>query len=531
MTRHRARTREGSALVVVLVVVVMLSYACYRFVDRAAVEDLAARADADLSRLAACVDSGEELIRVLLSEAPAQRDILGGTYDNPESFRGQVVFGDETTFERGYFTIVSPRIDEGKIAGLRFGLVNESSKISLQALMEWDKLAPGVARESLLQLPGMTDQIADAILDWMDSDAIPREQGAETDDYVAGGSTAPTSLPRNEPPNTLGELLFVRGVTQLALFGADRNANFHVGQVEQLESLASYNASESTEALPWQYFLTPFSGERNRSHDGLPRVNLNHPDLRLLYRELTQRFSSDWAQFVVAYRVYGPAPLADVPSTASQEAQPATSGNPSTDGYRIESVYDLINAQVLIHASSESSGKVLESPFSDEPREMRRYLMEFVDQVTTGSKTIIAGRVNINRALPEVIRAVPGIDEELAARILSARGDVDTTDGKQRYHEAWLLLEGLVTPQKMKQIEPYITTRGEVHRGQVVGFSDRSQLTVRAEVVIDATTSSPRNVLRRDLRRFGRGYSLDVLLDGRLSLVVGRLSRPTPERF
>jgi len=519
MQCHRPSVRAGSALVVVLVVVVMLSYACYRFVDRAAVELLAARADADLSRLATCVDSGEELVRSLLRESPVQRKLLGGTYNNSELFRGRVVFGNEMSYDRERFTILSPRIAEGKVAGLRFGLIDESSKISLQALMQWDKLGPNVARDSLLQLPGMTDPIADAILDWMDADSIPREQGAEADDYFMGGATAPRALPRNAPPNSLDELLLVRGVTQLALFGADRNANFHVGKFEQLESFAENNPSTSIESLPWQYYLTPFSAERNRSRDGRSRVNLNSPDLRLLNNELTRRFSKDWAQFIIAYRMYGPVSHTTPPPEASPSARSAALGSPSTEGFRIESVYDLIGARVLIPSHSNSADQVLESPFSAEPMEMQRYLLEFVDQVTTDPRAVLTGRVNINRALPEVLRAVPGIDEELAGRILSARGDVETGDDKEHYHEAWLVVEGLVTPPQMKQIEPFITTRGDVFRGQVVGFSDRSPLTVRAEVVIDATARAPRTVLRRDLRRFGRGYSLDVLLGDRLSSI------------
>ena len=35
----------------------------------------------------------------------------------------------------------------------------------------------------LMGLPGMTDDMADAILDWIDADDTPREQGAESDFY------------------------------------------------------------------------------------------------------------------------------------------------------------------------------------------------------------------------------------------------------------------------------------------------------------------------------------------------------------
>ncbi len=61
----------------------------------------------------------------------------------------------------------------------------------------------------------MDVNIADAILDWLDPDDTPRENGAEVDYYAAQN---PPYAPKNGPLDTIEELLLVRGVTPELLF-------------------------------------------------------------------------------------------------------------------------------------------------------------------------------------------------------------------------------------------------------------------------------------------------------------------------
>ena len=118
-----------------------------------------------------------------------------------------------------------------------------------------------------------------------------------------------------------------------------------------------------------------------------------------------------------------------------------------------------------------------------------------------------------------VLLAVPGISQELADQIVEARGEPDQSPTARFYHEAWLLVEGLVTVRQMAALDRAVTTRGAVFRGQITSFFDRGTLSLRSELVIDGTQSPPRTIDRRDLRRLGRGYSLDVLMAGRLSSI------------
>ena len=73
-----------------------------------------------------------------------------------------------------------------------------------------------------MALPGMTEDVADAILDWLDTDDEPREFGARSNTTPACRRAYGT---KNGPVDTVEELLLVRGVTPQLLFGADINRN------------------------------------------------------------------------------------------------------------------------------------------------------------------------------------------------------------------------------------------------------------------------------------------------------------------
>jgi hypothetical protein len=99
---------------------------------------------------------------------------------------------------------------------------------------------------------------------------------------------------------------------------------------------------------------------------------------------------------------------------------------------------------------------------------------------------------------------------EVVDQILAIRGTQTATD-MSRLHPTWLLTDGLVTLEEMKQLLPYVTTRGDVFRGQVIGYFDGGGVSARAEVIVDATIPLPRILFWRELGYLGRGYPLDML--------------------
>ena len=67
------------------------------------------------------------------------------------------------------------------------------------------------------------------------------------------------------------------------------------------------------------------------------------------------------------------------------------------------------------------------------------------------------------------------------------------------------------TLENMKALQPFICGGGSVFRAQIIGYYEGGTASARGEVVIDATTVTPRIRLWRDLSHLGRGYPLDVL--------------------
>jgi len=499
--------RRGVVLILVMVVVAMLSLAGLGFVATMHSERKTVHLEADQLRLEALVASGVESVKVFFEQSQQARQEAGGSWNNAELFQGVVVSTDEATRRRGHFSVVAPRIEDAEATGIRFGTENESAKLNLAALVRWDRRELGAGRRALMSLPGMTESIADALLDWVDADSTPRPSGAEADYYEGLG--VPYS-PRNGAPQGLEELLLVRGVTRGLLFGADANFNHRIEPEERRAAADLPGGPVGSGRLPWASLITVASAERNEASDGQPRINLNDNNLAELERRLGAVFDASWTRFILAYRQFGPytGPKAADPnlSITIETSKPAQA--------RIGSLLDLIGAKVRIPpptGGDEKLEKVLASPLANDPIAMRDYLPKLLDRAAVTAAPVIAGRVNVNMAPRAVLRAAPGMDSALVERILAARGSRLTQDDPSRRHPTWLLTEGLVDLPRMRTLLRYLTTGGDVQRAQVVGFFDQAGPSLRAEIVVDASTRPARQIYYKDLRLFGRGYPLESL--------------------
>jgi hypothetical protein len=119
----------------------------------------------------------------------------------------------------------------------------------------------------------------------------------------------------------------------------------------------------------------------------------------------------------------------------------------------------------------------------------------------------IAGRVNINVASRPVLTSIPNMPPEAIGQIVGRRqAEPDLTLSDQR-HAIWLLVEGIVTLDQMKQLERYVTTRGDAFSGQSVGFFDAGPIAARGEFVVDRSSVTPHLRSWQDLTPLGRGFS------------------------
>ena len=96
-----------------------------------------------------------------------------------------------------------------------YGLLDESAKLNLNSLpLELSRRKE--SRGLLMELPGITIQLADCILDWMDPDDEASEFGAESSWY---SSQSPPRQHRQGPLQSLDKLLQIRGMTAELLYG------------------------------------------------------------------------------------------------------------------------------------------------------------------------------------------------------------------------------------------------------------------------------------------------------------------------
>lgn len=309
----------GSVLVVVLVVLAVLALGAYTFSEFMIVEAQATSAYAHEAQARAAADSGIELVCSLLTQRYEQTP--QSYFSNPEWFKGVTIHDSESAKSRGRFSVVSAVENDPSGRTIRFGLTDESSKLNINAI---PKLITDntQARMALQYIPDMTPDLADAILDWVDTDQTNRELGAEDETYASMGYKA-----RNAAIDSLDELLLVRGVTPWLLFGEDANRNGLLDPNENDGDLSP--PSDNADGIlnrGWSAYLTVQGREGNYKADGTQRINVNMNSLADLYDQVQPILGDQAATFLVAYRVAGPT------STSSSGGSGNSAGGGSTAG-------------------------------------------------------------------------------------------------------------------------------------------------------------------------------------------------------
>ena len=536
-------SRRGMILVVVLVVVFLLTLSALSFEELMKVEAEAANMSVRAAQARALAESGVELAGVMLAQQ--RQGVLTGAnfYNDAEYFQAIEVVPSNFPRFLGRFSLVAPLEQGQSQGGVRFGLIDESAKLNLNAMFDLGS-SGSVVREMLMWLPDMTEDVADAIVDWMDSDDTPRPSGAETEYY---GTLQPPYRPKNGKLETLEELLVVRGITPRKLFGEDANLNGILDPNEN-DGDASYPADNADGALDrgWAQYVTLYSEEANVDAQGRPRINVNDTDLQRLYSQLSQELGAETATFIIAYRQFGTASRgssggggggagqAGGPSSGSGQGSGGAggSGGPSGRGddgapgkggggrqidfnrrgsRTISSLMELVGAEVDATFAGQRESTRLTSPLANDVGAMGGYLPTLLDRLTTRRENLLPGRINVNSAPANVLRMLPGMTDAEVEAIVSARPTgVDNAVDDTYSTPAWLVTQGALSPDRFRQIERYVTTRSQVYRVQAVGYYDEGGPVSRIEVVLDASQPPTRVVYWRDLSELGKGYDLNL---------------------
>ena len=490
-----ALSRRGVILLAVLIVVSMLALGAYTFSDAMYAEARGTQMFGRSIQAHMLADSGIEFVLALLAD-PSLTDSTGGTYNNPDLFHQMTVREDPLPRWSGRFSVIASS-EEGN---LRFGISDESSKLNLNALMD---LAPDgdEAALALLALPEMTEETADAIVDWLDEYSDPRTFGAEEESYDTYG-------PRNGRLGGLMELALIRGVSRETLLGEDLNRN---GQLDSNEDDGTDrwpdDNSDGTLSPGWLPFVTLSSRESMITEEGQLKINLNDPNLETLQQKVIESFQAsdsngesigeELAEFIGLYRQFGPY---QEPEEGEQEEGEQEEGEPEEeeDPTVFRSIFDLVGTRVQNDPEDdESQGQnnnsnarqsepeIIESPIQSD--DLPDILLELYALFSVTDAPIVEGRININEAPAAVLNAIPGMDDSIVQQIIDRRSQLGGPGDGYDSTPGWLVTENILTLEQMRDIAPWITIRGGVFRVQVMGYFDQGGPMARVEAIIDTT--------------------------------------------
>jgi general secretion pathway protein K len=189
---RKGRTRDrGAALVTVLLAVTLLTVLVIEFAYSTQVDSSLAYNSLKVMQASYLARSGVHLAMLVLKNDAQHSavDTLGEDWARtlPPLPAGQGVVIVQVTDEQGKVNLNALRNANGSINGA------------------WREVC-----ERLLQLRGVTLDLLDPLLDWLDADDFPEPRGAEKTQYLA---RMPPLTPRNNFFLTLGELGQVEGWT------------------------------------------------------------------------------------------------------------------------------------------------------------------------------------------------------------------------------------------------------------------------------------------------------------------------------
>lgn len=375
---------------------------------------------------------------------------------------------------------------DGTLCVASWGLLDESGKLDLNWLAENDSSA----RTRLLHIPNMTPRLADSILDWIDSDDLPREFGAERNFYLTRGLSV---LPPNKPIRQLGDLLQVAGVTEDLLYGSAISREAAYCRQLQIPHIQNESA--------WSRYLTVYAAEGYGPSD--TRIFLNQPSLEQLYADTRVLWGSDAAQFVVAARLFGLKEVGARKSSfgnelsaaerrQSQNVDPVKTSQPKSQSqvgldlsrkprFFFLTVLDLVGTSTEAVVGGQKI--LLSSPW---------HSPEQISTLRAGFRIVgenpLRGRLNLLTAPLELLRSFPELlSDAKAKQIVELRSHPPA----QGLSFQTLVEQRIFTLNQLRSLATTFTERGNVLSTIVVSEDDERRYTYAAQFTIDGTSTPP----------------------------------------
>ncbi len=341
----------------------------------------------------------------------------------------------------GYLWILRHDLEDDRNPA--FGLTDESSKLNINS----------ASIDSMTRLPGVTQEIAAAIVDWRDSDENPQPSGAESQYYLLQPDPYNT---KNDRFETLQELLLVRDITPLILFGEDMNRN----------GLLDANENDGDQSDPPDNrdgkldrgladYVTLSNRENNTSASGGARTNVNDTGrLRDLLRGVLEKARAD----VIAEK--------------------AQTNRNTLPGRQFLNIFQFYTGSGIT----------------------RDEFAKVADRLTASQSRTLQGLVNVNTASRVVLRCLPGIEDSDVESLISHRSGADLTN------IAWVV-DAVSDPKKLAAIGGSITVHSYRCSAEILAVDAHGRAFKRYFAIIDNRRSPVRVRHFQDIT--GLGWPLD----------------------
>lgn len=459
--RSARRRPTGSALIIVLWSLVLLSMGAVSVlygtrVDLRVAKNIGDRTQARFLALAAIEKAKAVLYRESESRKQTGESFSRVPYDSATDFREQKL-GNGT-----YQVIRAPR--DGEVGTLVYGVLDMERLLDVAT----------VTAAELMKLPDFTPDAAAAIIDWRDRDQKLSPQGAESAYYARLDRPY---LMRNGPPETLLELLAVKGVTPERLLGEDLNANGLLDPAENDgDRTPPDDDADGQLYAGWSRYLAFSNTTQNLNARGEPRVHIQNGSEEEL--ATVEGLSEDLANAITKYRqVQQLQSLADLLGVKRTEENPNAGRNrrrPNRGRSRNNRGNNNTNANNT--NGNNSNLRVVGGEIIDQAQ-----LIEFADGLTS-READLTNVVNVNTADQVVLGCLPGISEDLAREIVDQRQRI----GSFRNLAQLLEVDG-IDRAKLKEILPRLCVRSGTFRIIGEGAIESSGARYRIEAVIRRT--------------------------------------------
>jgi len=366
---------------------------------------------------------------------------------------------------------------------------------SVQVIDEASKLNINTAtKDQLLGLPYMVEEIADAIIDWRDTDDTPSGTGVESGYYE---SLPYGYMARNGPFKTIRELLLVKDVTEELFYGEDTNLNGRLDYNENDGDLSPpADDGDGVLDLGWAAYLTCYMSSGSQSTSGQTTGTSGQTSGSSNQSSSNSGQTSGGSNQTSGGSNQTSGNTGQTGQTSGSSNRSSGGSNQTSGGSNQTSGNTGQTGQTSGSSSQTSGGSNQTSGGSGQTSGGASQTSTSSGQTTSTSTTQASAKVNVNTASDIVLAALLGGGddaERTAQTIISYRETL--TEGIQNVSE--LSQAGGVSSDVLGQIQNYLTTSSNIFTIRCTATADRNGsdgTTLYTEAVVDRS-STPCKIL------------------------------------